>query len=132
MASAQLPLFPTDGTSYARLGAAGPLRTGRTALKSRFLQATAVVAATVVGGLVGLWLTDSEPSDYEATSLFVSTVDGPSAGVILNSYATMMGSPSFRDQLATTTGEPIGPASLDVSVPDSTGLIERDGQSRDP
>jgi Mrp family chromosome partitioning ATPase len=81
------------------------------------------VAATVVGGLVGLWLTDSEPSDYEATSLFVSTVDGPSAGVILNSYATMMGSPSFRDQLATTSGQPIDPTSLEVSVPDSTGLI---------
>ncbi len=90
------------------------------------------MAATVVGGLVGLWLTDSEPSDYEATSLFVSTVDGPSAGVILNSYATMMGSPSFRDELATMTGEPIEPTSLEVSVPDSTGLISATVRAETP
>ncbi len=106
------------------MGAAGTTALlGRTALRSGFLRAAVILAAALVGGLIGLARADAGSSEYQATSLYASTVDGPSAGVILNSYATLLASESFRDQLATVTGEELDETSLVISVPASTGLI---------
>ena len=96
---------------------------GRTELRSRFLRIAVILAATIVGGLTGLARVDSGPSTFTATTLFVSTYSGPSAEAVLNSYATLIGSSAFRDQLATDTGEELDDSSLAVAVPAGTGLI---------
>ena len=78
---------------------------------------------TAIGAVVGISRVDSDPAPYEATSLFVSLIGGRSALTIRNSYATVMGSPLFTEELAAATGEDLEASSVVVTVPPETGLI---------
>ncbi len=82
-----------------------------------------ILSATILGAVVGSTRAPSEAPPYEGTSMFVSPIGGRSAATIRNSYATVLASPSFRDELAVASGEPLDDSSLEVAAPPETGLV---------